>query len=1119
MSKVFIILLLLILPSFAAVWSNFTGSAYFDIDGNPVKQNVTSPGLKAEKSFKAAKFDYWINITLDSSKIKNLRLATLSYNLANNGSITSATRTAEYWNGTAWIALCSADVKNQNFPGLNASNSCDVTSIINKTGKTYLRVRANGLFKSGGKTTDSIQFSGVTLSAFSSSIGSSCITIDQNDTYDLTQNLAGATISANPLSGYTCIKIAASDVILNGNGYNLSNDDTGKGIVINQTVTNVSINSVNIFDYQNALHFYSAENSSITNVSISSVSSDVVLLDSLKNFSISYVSVNSSALSYYDGIKFTNSSNSTASFNTFFGSPNRCIITSSDSHDLNILSNTLLNCTSAGIEISSPNSTIKNNTLNDIGNSFAYGISINYGTPNVSVLSNRINRTKGYGISIGSTTDLLNLSNNIVIGSTYGGISADLTNASVQNNTIYDSLGIGFYSIRADYTSFSNNRFYNNSNANFEIIRSTQFNSTNDYVANSTSDFYYSTNSFGSGTYNISRLFIDNPNRNSINSTIISINDSHPDSSFTYTVSWAQQPSPFPGTNISFNGKVVKITDVSGSVNLDSVVFHWDDSELGSFDESKFILARYNGGIWNVMNDTPNTSENTLSLFGLNSFGYFAIMSSPVGSAYFTNPTPLNNSTNFNYGIIINVTSDSILSSIGNQIEIDGINKTCSVSVDDLSCSYALLYDEHLFNHTYVIRGYVNQSGSIIQSNETRYFSYFGCGIVNTNSTLISSISIPNSTCLTINSSNLLLNGNGFSISSAGNSGSGICIENKSNTNISSVSISGFSTGLLINQSTLSQIIDLSISSSYDSCYSLVSSSFLTINDSSASQCGKNGFVFTSSNLSNLINSAAINNSLSGIELTNSALISMKQIISSDNSLSGINSTSSIFSINQSNLTYNNYGLNSVSSTATMQQSMACFNIQKDIKSNVLTIGNLNKCDTFESWAEGGHLGCSFSCSQMWHRVFGNATTKAILRDNFTTTYQWSGVAGINIFFVDSDTTVHWDSLQALGRNIYNLSSSNDFIELDTNLGSSGYFDNVNRTYSTDGTNPISTETFTIFGRTINNVPISSSAIGNTTFKTGILWDTYSGGTDYTNHPVVFVVKINGSSNDLYGLE
>ncbi len=68
--------------------------------------------------------------------------------------------------------------------------------------------------------------------------------------------------------------------------------------------------------------------------------------------------------------------------------------------------------------------------------------------------------------------------------------------------------------------------------------------------------------------------------------------------------------------------------------------------------------------------------------------------------------------------------------------------------------------------------------------------------------------------------------------------------------------------------------------------------------------------------------------------------------------------------------------------------------------------------------------------------------------------------------------------------------------------------------------NPKNTESFTIFGNTIDNVPIVNST-NTSSFITGILWDSSddsSNGQFDSSEDIVFITRVNQSSQGKYGI-
>ncbi|MBR9699462.1 hypothetical protein GOV09_03345 [Candidatus Woesearchaeota archaeon] len=167
----------------------------------------------------------------------------------------------------------------------------------------------------------------------------------------------------------------------------------------------------------------------------------------------------------------------------------------------------------------------------------------------------------------------------------------------------------------------------------------------------------------------------------------------------------------------------------------------------------------------------------------------------------------------------------------------------------------------------------------------------------------------------------------------------------------------------------------------------------------------------------------------------------------------------------------------------------------------------------------------SFSI-QAWHIIVGNLSGSLILGNSLgkaITEWTVSNSSGSNIYVADSDSTLNFDSLIALGRNLSNSSRFGDFVELDDLMATTNLTDSVNRTF-TSGGSVKKEHNFTVFGSTIYYTPIVNST-NVTTFFTGILWDSSdddNGGTvgEYDSadqEDVVFITEATEPSDGSYG--
>ncbi len=134
--------------------------------------------------------------------------------------------------------------------------------------------------------------------------------------------------------------------------------------------------------------------------------------------------------------------------------------------------------------------------------------------------------------------------------------------------------------------------------------------------------------------------------------------------------------------------------------------------------------------------------------------------------------------------------------------------------------------------------------------------------------------------------------------------------------------------------------------------------------------------------------------------------------------------------------------------------------------------------------------------------------------------FTWFNETNINgnIYIIDSDSSITWKSLFAIGTNTTNKTSTADFEEIDTALNMSHLKDSVNHSYTNNGAS-ISYDSFLSYGTNLSGVPVVNST-NTSDFITGILWDSnddnpgeYNGSQD-----LIFVTKINKNTQGGYGI-
>jgi hypothetical protein len=158
-----------------------------------------------------------------------------------------------------------------------------------------------------------------------------------------------------------------------------------------------------------------------------------------------------------------------------------------------------------------------------------------------------------------------------------------------------------------------------------------------------------------------------------------------------------------------------------------------------------------------------------------------------------------------------------------------------------------------------------------------------------------------------------------------------------------------------------------------------------------------------------------------------------------------------------------------------------------------------------------------------WQEIYGNTSVDKIIEGEGINLKKWFNESYIegSIFVTDSECSVNWLSIQAIGKTKTGESSSNDFLEIDQLLGMTEFEDSVSKVFSDDQV-PKDTENMVIHQREIQGVPIINST-DNSNFVTGILWDTsddsINGEFDSEDkEDIIFVAKINKESVGAYGI-
>jgi len=160
-----------------------------------------------------------------------------------------------------------------------------------------------------------------------------------------------------------------------------------------------------------------------------------------------------------------------------------------------------------------------------------------------------------------------------------------------------------------------------------------------------------------------------------------------------------------------------------------------------------------------------------------------------------------------------------------------------------------------------------------------------------------------------------------------------------------------------------------------------------------------------------------------------------------------------------------------------------------------------------------------------WQEFYGNISIDKLLGDNGARNLSiWYGEQSFsgNVFIVDSESNIRWNSLLPIGKNITGGNTTDDFSDIDSILGMFGFSDSVSNVFTSDGNTPRQSLDFLVHKKNITNAAVVNST-DNTNFFTGILWDSSDDVGDWQysqddREDLVFVTKVNKGAQGKYGL-
>lgn len=487
-----------------------------------------------------------------------------------------------------------------------------------------------------------------------------CTIIDKPGDYELTADIIGNTL-INPLilnpfgAGWFCIGIASSDVNLNCNGYSIDRSGPGltglrglMGIYLarenalpNGGISNVSISNCKVINYEDGIYFDDGVNH--TQIIGNTVKSNYrgILVQGSHN-TISYNTVKGN---YEVGIRIYGGTYSHSVFNTV--SLNSISWTGRNKHERG-----------KGISLGGVGVNKTSIYLNKIYDN-VWGIYVADGSSHNDIGLNEIYKNER-GVFLRSISPYYyNTGNNFLENSIRDNVEGvfvqDGLNALFHKNKVYgndfgfaivkditNSHGDGWSRVGPISVSLKENEIYNNKQG-FNVTRvapsgtNSLFTMSEDHFYNNDKDLVVDSGNYGTiindtatdmtnnyKTYLLlNKVVFDSPPGKRHKFTTLSMLEdldeiiSSRKNDFTYSISWSNQPAPTPIDFKSFADKFISVETTKGSPQIDKMVWHWKDSEVGNiYKENSFDIYNYFSS-WNKMPATLDITTNTLTLNNL----------------------------------------------------------------------------------------------------------------------------------------------------------------------------------------------------------------------------------------------------------------------------------------------------------------------------------------------------------------------------------------------------------------------------------------------------------------------------------------------------------------------
>ena len=353
--------------------------------------------------------------------------------------------------------------------------------------------------------------------------------------YVQSDNFLGAPNDASPRPGVACVKIAASNVVYDCNGYNITNNGTlgAIGILLNSSLTNVTVkNCPKVSGYDYGIYAYVSDGNRITNNTVMNTTYYGIMLHASSNNNVTdnnafnqrtgffvtqgtgNILANNNATNNSDAGFFfqlnsdrnnltgnyaqnTTNLSSPYGYGFYLGSCNNNTLNGnkaynnvrgialSGSHDNNLTGNNVTRCNADAIAVESSR---RNRLLNNYAVNCSTGVYMS--TPSSSgnlVYNNTFAGGAQYGVELNGAGSDNNFTLNNVSGYVYNGFFLINTNASnyFGNNVVYNN-PIGFNVTNSNNSRYESNTVLPTSAYGFSLDQSSGNNLTGDTVTGCT---------------------------------------------------------------------------------------------------------------------------------------------------------------------------------------------------------------------------------------------------------------------------------------------------------------------------------------------------------------------------------------------------------------------------------------------------------------------------------------------------------------------------------------------------------------------------------------------------------------------------------------------------------